>query len=186
MTTTTHNKLPSRARSEQLLTEFISNQNLIHHCHMVATALGAYAVHLQADEELWYQTGLLHDLDWEKFPDEHPNHATQTLLSGYPQALIDAVASHAPNRSGRQPQSKLDKYLFACDELAGFMHAVSLMRPNGFADMKPKSIIKKLKDKSFASNVNRDDIYHGAELINTSLSDHIAFLINVFQTPLKK
>jgi len=182
----THNLLPSRIQSELLLTNYISNRNLQHHCHMVAMALAAYAIQLHEDEELWYQAGLLHDLDWEKFPDEHPNYATRKLLKGYPQELIDAVASHAPNRSGHQPQSQLDKYLFACDELAGFMHAVSLMRPNSFKDMKPKSIMKKLKDKSFAANVSRDDIYHGAELINTNLSDHIAFLIEVFQNMSKK
>lgn len=147
---------------------------------MVAEAMAAYARELSQDEELWYQTGLLHDLDWEMYPDEHPNKALTEILTEYPQEMLDAIAAHAPDRTGRHPSSMLDTYLFACDEVSGFMHAVSLMRPNGFAGMKYKSVKKKLKDKSFAAAVSRDDITEGIELINTSAEEHITFLITVF------
>jgi len=173
--------LPSREQNKQLLEKYIINPHLLHHCYLVASALEAYAKQLEQDVELWWATGLLHDLDWEMFPDEHPKKAIKDLLKDYPQELKDAIASHAPDRTGHQPQNTLDKYLFACDELSGLMHAVSLMRPNGFADMKPKSIKKKLKDKSFATNVSRQDISHGFELIGKSADEHIGFLIAVFQ-----
>ena len=175
------NKLPPRTQSLQLLKEYVWNENLRRHCLMVAEALGAYAQKLGEDEELWYQTGLLHDLDWEKYPDEHPNKAVRDLLKDYPSELVEAVKAHAPDRTGVQPTTQLAKYLFACDELSGLMNAVSLMRPNGFADMKPKSVQKKLKDKSFAANVSRQDISRGFELIGTEPAEHIAFLIGVFR-----
>ena len=85
---------------------------------MVAAAMEAYATKLGEDVELWYATGLLHDLDWEEYPNEHPNKAVAKMLGAYPQELKDAIASHAPERSGRQPSTTLDKYLFACDELS--------------------------------------------------------------------
>lgn len=172
--------LPNRSQSLTLLRSHIKNEALLNHCYMVARAMEAYAEKLGADTELWYQTGLLHDIDWEEYPDEHPNKAIAEWFGEYPEALKQAVAAHAPDRTGTQPTSQLDKYLFACDELSGFMHAVSLMRPNGFDDMKYKSIKKKLKDKGFAANVSREDITEGAELIGVDLADHVTFLIEVF------
>jgi lysyl-tRNA synthetase, class II len=174
--------LPSRDQAVALLEKYIQNEALRHHCYMVAQAMEAYATKLGENSELWYQTGLLHDLDWEAFPDEHPAKAINELLPElYPQELLDAIAAHAPERTGRQPKTLIERYLFACDEISGFMHAVSLMRPSGFADMKPKSITKKMKDKAFAAAVPRADLHKGAELIETDLNDHIAFLITVFQ-----
>lgn len=173
--------LPSREDSKKLLTEYIANDKLRHHCQMVAAAMEAYAKELGEDEELWFITGLLHDLDWEKYPDEHPNKAVDEILKDYSSILLDAIRSHAPHRTNRQPQTRLEKYLFACDELSGLMHAVSLIRPNGFGDMKPKSVKKKIKDKSFAANVSREDIRTGFDLINKTPDEHIAFLIKVYQ-----
>ncbi len=172
--------LPSRATSLSLLKSHVQSEALRHHSHMVAAAMEAYARQLGEDAELWYAAGLLHDIDWEEFPDEHPNKAITEWLNDYPIELRQAVAAHAPERTGKEPETLIEKYLYACDELSGIMHATSLMRPNGFADMEVKSVKKKLKDKSFAANVNRDDIHRGAELIGTPLEDHIAFLINVF------
>lgn len=172
--------LPSRIDSEKLLKEFIKNDKLLHHCYMVAQAMEAYAQDLGKDEELWYQTGLLHDLDWEMYPDEHPNKAINEILTDYPQEMLDAIATHAPGRTGKNPESQIEKYLFACDELSGLMHAVSLMRPNGFSDMRVKSVKKKIKDKSFAANVSREDINKGFELIGKTPDEHIGFLIEVF------
>lgn len=172
--------LPSRESAQKLLAKYVENEKLRHHCYMVADAMEAYAQELSEDVELWYVTGLLHDLDWEKYPEEHPNYALENLLGEYPQVLCDAVEAHAPGITGRQPKSLLERYLFACDELSGLMHAVSLMRPNGFSDMKVKSVKKKIKDKSFAANVSRDDIRQGFELIGKEPAEHIEFLIGVF------
>lgn len=174
--------LPPRSQAEELLNKYIKNDALKHHCQMVADAMEGYAKSLGEDSELWYQAGLLHDLDWEMYPDEHPNKAVNEILANdYPSELIEAIRAHAPLRTGKQPQTTIEKYLFACDELSGLMHAVSLMRPNGFADMKVKSVKKKIKDKSFAANVSRDDIKMGFELISKTPEEHIEFLIQVFK-----
>ncbi|MFH2021824.1 MAG: HD domain-containing protein [Patescibacteria group bacterium] len=176
------NNLPTRQQTATLLKEFIKNQALIHHCEMVAQAMQAYAQKLGEDEELWYQVGLLHDLDYDMFPDKHPHKAIKELLADYPQVVKDAVSAHAPGLTGREPQTLMEKYLFACDELSGLMHAVSLMRPSGFGDMKPKSVKKKIKDKSFATKVSRADIQKGFKLIGVEPDSHIAFLIEVFNS----
>jgi len=173
--------LPSREQSVKLVEEYIKNEKLSHHCFMVGAAMEAYAKDLGEDAELWYQTGLLHDLDWEMYPDAHPNMAVTEILSDYPEEMLEAIKAHAPGRTGKNPETTIEKYLFACDELSGLMHAVSLMRPNGFSDMKSKSIKKKIKDKSFAANVSRDDIRQGFELIGKTPDEHISFLIEVFK-----
>ena len=173
--------LPTRQQSEELLKEYVTTEALRHHCKMVARAMEAYSGKLGEDTELWYQAGLLHDLDWEKYPEEHPFKAVNEILTEYPSALKDAILAHGPQITGKQPETTIERYLFACDELSGLMHAISLMRPNGFADMEVKSVKKKLKDKGFAATVSREDITRGAELIGESLEDHIAFLITVFR-----
>jgi putative nucleotidyltransferase with HDIG domain len=176
------NTLPPRAHAEALLQQHISNLQLRHHCVMVAQALEAYAKALGEDSELWYQTGLLHDVDWEEFPEEHPNKALREWLTAYPPELRQAIAAHAPDRTGQSAVTLLDRYAFACDELCGFLHAVSLVRPEQFTGMQYSSVKKKLKDKSFAANVSRADIEKGAELIGKPLAEHVTFLIGVFQT----
>jgi predicted hydrolase (HD superfamily) len=178
--------IPSRQDSQTLLKTWIENDNLRHHCEMVAIAMEAYAKNLgkpERETDEWWTAGLLHDLDWEKFPDEHPYKAINEILPplGYSEAVINAIKAHAPERTGKEPESEIERYLFACDELSGFMNAVALMRPNKFSDMKVKSVRKKLKDKRFAENVPREDITKGAELIGKELSDHITFLIGVFK-----
>ncbi len=173
--------LPNRFQAENLLSRYIKNEALRHHSLMVARAMESYAHSLGDDKELWYQAGLLHDLDWEMFPHEHPNRAVGKILAEYPVELLDAIRAHAPDRTDKQPETPIEKYLFATDELAGFMHAVSLLRPGGFTDMKPKSVKKKLKDKSFAANVSREDIARGFALIGKEPDEHIGFLIEVFK-----
>lgn len=175
-----------REKSSELLKEYIDSESLINHCEMVAQAMEAYARHLGKNEDVveeWWQAGLLHDIDWEKYPEEHPNKAVNEILpkKGYSKDVIEAVKAHAPERTGKEPKTEIERYLFACDEISGFMNAVSLMRPNKFDDMKVKSVTKKLKDSKFAANVPREDIKKGAELINKDLNDHILFLINVFK-----
>ncbi|TVQ66887.1 MAG: HDIG domain-containing protein [Balneolaceae bacterium] len=177
--------VPDRRSSEMLLAEYVKSDNLREHCYMVAKAMekSAEAAGVEESErELWWTAGLLHDLDWEQYPEQHPHQATSQILPplGYPQIVIDAILAHAPERTGREPVTSLECNLFACDELSGFMKAVSLMRPNGFTDMEPKSVIKKMKDKRFAATVSRSDIRKGADLVNRDLAEQISFLIEVF------
>ncbi|MCH8569383.1 MAG: HD domain-containing protein [Balneolales bacterium] len=172
--------------AQELLEEWIEGENLRHHCRMVARAMVAYAEKLGKPEDEkheWWLAGILHDLDWEKEPDEHPNFAINEIFPVHDisDRVKAAVAAHAPERTGKHPESEMERYLFACDELSGFMHAVSLMRPDAFAGMKAKSVNKKLKDKRFAANVSREDIQKGAELIETPLNEHIEFLAAVFE-----
>lgn len=172
-------------RAEELLQTFITGDSLRHHCRMVAAAMKSYASELdKSDDEIheWWLAGMLHDLDWEKFPDEHPNKAIQDIFpeEDLSEPIIEAIRAHAPGRTGKHPETEFERYLFACDEISGFMHAVSLMRPNGFADMKPKSVTKKLKDKKFAAAVSREEIKEGAEMIDKELNEHLKFLINTF------
>ncbi|MGN8226457.1 HD domain-containing protein [Gracilimonas sp. BCB1] len=179
--------LIDREASEKLLNEFIEGESLLNHSMMVAKAMEAYARSLNKDDqqvEEWWAAGMLHDLDWEKFPDDHPHKAVNEILPeyDYPESVIQAIKAHAPERTGKVPETEIERYLFACDELSGFMNAVSLMRPNGFEDMKVKSVAKKLKDVRFAANVPRDDIRRGAELIGKELNEHIAFMISIFRS----
>ncbi len=174
-----------RADCVELLHLYIENEALRHHCEMVATAMEAYAKNLHKDSteiEEWWIAGLLHDLDWEKYPDEHPNYAIEHIFPEYDlsKPVINAIKAHAPERTGKHPETEIERYLFACDELSGFMHAVSLMRPTSFDGMRPKSVTKKLKTANFAANVSREDIYKGADLIDKPLNEHIQFLIDVF------
>ncbi|MCC5933324.1 MAG: hypothetical protein JJU35_03695 [Balneolales bacterium] len=175
----------TKQEAEQLLETFIENENLRHHCRMVAAAMTAYAQKLDKNDQEtheWYLAGLLHDLDWEKHPDAHPNYALAEVFPkfGLPVSVTEAIRAHAPERTGKKPETEIERYLFACDELSGFMHAVSLMRPEGFVGMKTSSVTKKMKDKRFAANVSRDDIRQGADLIQTELGVHILFLAEVF------
>lgn len=174
-----------RSKAEELLVEWIENENLQHHCRMVATAVEAYAKELGKDEatiENWWLAGLLHDIDWEKKPEEHPNFALANIFPNYDldDEITEAIKAHAPERTGKEPETEIERYLFACDELSGFMHAVSLMRPTAFDGMKAKSVTKKLKDAKFAASVSRADIQKGADLIGKPLNEHIEFLAKVF------
>jgi putative nucleotidyltransferase with HDIG domain len=175
-----------RQEAETLLEEYIEDEGLRYHSRMVAAAMEAYARKLEKPDdtvERWWLAGLLHDLDWEKYPDEHPNKAIEDIFPKYDiqEEVIEAIRAHAPERTGKEPETEIERYLFACDELSGFMNAVSLVRPNKFSDMKVKSVRKKLKDQRFAAAVPREDIQKGADLINTELADHIQFLITVFK-----
>lgn len=173
----------TRQETTQLLQEYISNPALRRHCEMVALAMEAYAKKLNQNPDEWYIAGLLHDLDWEKYPDEHPNKACEEILPalGVSTEIIDAIRAHAPERTGKKPETLIEKHLFACDEISGFMDAVAKIRPGGFDDMKWSSVKKKLKTTAFAAAVPREDIEHGAELIGVPLNEHVTFLIEVFQ-----
>tara|TARA_R110000868_G_scaffold304437_23_gene565450 strand:+ start:17808 stop:18353 length:546 start_codon:yes stop_codon:yes gene_type:complete len=174
-----------REQSTLLLDKYVEGESLNLHSHMVAKAMEAYAKYLgKSDLEIeeWWTAGLLHDLDWEKYPDEHPSKAVNDILPrlGYSERILNAILAHAPERTAKEPELEIERYLFACDELSGFINAVSLMRPTHFEGMKVKSVTKKLKTLNFAASVPREDIRKGAELIQTPLNEHIQFLINVF------
>lgn len=172
-----------RDKSVMLLEQFIENENLRNHCYHVEKCMKFYAEKLGEDSVKWGTAGLLHDLDWEKFPDTHPNTAVPVLKdNGYSGEIIEAILGHAyPERTDVPRTSTMAKYLFACDEVTGFVHAYSLMKENGLDDVQAKSVIKKMKDKAFARNVNRDDIRKGAEEIGLSLEEHITNIINAMK-----
>jgi putative nucleotidyltransferase with HDIG domain len=146
----------------------------------VEAAMRADAPRFDGDVELWGLTGLLHDLDYERYPDletGHPRYGMEELRRlGYPEELIRAVASHA-DYLGVSRDSPMEKTLFAVDELCGFILACAYVRPEGLVGMTPKSVKKKLKQPSFAAAVNRDELRHGAELLGIDFDEHLAFVI---------
>lgn len=167
------------AKAYELIEHYIENQNLRKHCYAVESCMKFYAEKLGEDVEKWQIAGLLHDIDWERFPETHPNSAEPILReAGFDEDIIHAVLAHGyPNYSKTERVSKMDKYLFACDELSGFIVAYSLMKPGRLNDVDAKSVVKKLKDKAFARNVNRDDITQGAAEISIELEEHASNLI---------
>lgn len=147
--------------------------------YAVEAAVRFYARKMGADEELWGLAGLLHDLDWEKHPDVHPMKGVEALKDGgYPEKVIRAVLAHRPEYTEVEPTSDLDRVLYACDEISGMVYAACLMRPNGIDDIKPKSVVKKLKDRSFAAGVDREQVARGVELIGLERSEHIQNVID--------
>jgi len=172
----------TRQEAANLLSEYVKSPALIRHCEMVAEAMAAHADKLGENVDNWYIAGLLHDLDWEMYPDEHPNKACDEIFPqiGLETEIIDAIRAHAPGRTGKIAETPIEKYLFACDEISGFIDAVAKIRPNGYADMKWSSVKKKLKTAAFAANVSRSDIEEGARLIAAPLNEHVEFLIGVF------
>jgi predicted hydrolase (HD superfamily) len=146
----------------------------------VEAAMRAYAPRFDGDVELWGLTGLLHDLDYERYPnleDGHPRYALRELEDrGYPPELVRAVASHA-DFLGVSRDSPMEKALFAVDELSGFVLAVAYVRPEGLVGMTPKSVKKKLKQPSFAAAVNRDELRHGAEELGVDFDEHLTIVI---------
>lgn len=174
--------MPSREDALGLLEEWVENENLRKHMFAVEAAVRWYARELDEDEDLWGLAGLLHDLDWEKHPDEHPLKAVETLRElGYPEPVLHAILAHRSDFTGVEPTTALDRHLLACDELTGLITATALVRPNGMDDLKPKSVRKKLKDPTFARGVDRDEVRRGSELIGVELSQHIQNVIDAMR-----
>ncbi|MCK4412976.1 MAG: HDIG domain-containing protein [Candidatus Eisenbacteria sp.] len=171
---------PTREEAWSLLTEFTRSESLIRHALAVEAAMRAYARKLGGDEEQWGVVGLLHDFDYERHPTaaEHPRKGAEILRErDYPEELIRAILSHAAH-TGVTPESPMEKALFAVDELTGFITAVALVRPGRcVADVKPKSVKKKMKDKGFARAVNRDEIRGGAELLAVDFDEHVVTVV---------
>jgi putative nucleotidyltransferase with HDIG domain len=174
----------SRADSWTLLCRWTESGSLRRHVLAVEAAMRAYARRFGEDEELWGATGLLHDLDYDRFPspeDGHPRHAMRELEEhGYPAELVRAVASHA-EYMGVARHTPMEKTLYALDELSGFILAVAYVRPDGLRGMTPKSVKKKLKQPSFAAAVDRDALRSAAADLGVDFDEHLAFVIAVME-----
>ncbi|MGB9073661.1 MAG: HDIG domain-containing metalloprotein [Terriglobales bacterium] len=168
-----------------LLTEFTQSESLRRHALAVEACMRAYARKQAADEALWGLVGLLHDFDYEKYPtaEEHPYKGNEILKErGYSDEVRGAIMSHA-EYTGVPRITPLEKTLFACDELAGFITACALVKPGkSLAEVEAKSVRKKMKDKAFARSVNRNDIVTGAADLGVELEEHIAFCIEAMKT----
>ena len=174
----------------RLLCEYTQSENLRKHALAVEACVRAYASKFGGDEELWGLAALLHDFDYERWPNaehhptrEHPYEGSKILRErGYPEEMIHAILAHA-DYSGVQRTSALDRALFACDELAGFLTACALIKPSkSIHEVETASVKKKLKDKAFARGVNRQDVYKGAEELGIPLDGHIAFCIEAMRS----
>jgi putative nucleotidyltransferase with HDIG domain len=167
----------NRDNAWALLTEYTKSESLRKHALGVEAAVRGYARTFGEDEEAWGITALLHDFDYERWPTlgDHPNKGAEILREkGYPEWMIRAILSHAMEITGVTRDSRLEKTLFACDELAGFITAASLVRPSkSILDLEAKSVVKRMKDKAFAKGVKREDLHEGAASLGLTLEEHI-------------
>ena len=172
----------TRDEAVALLHEWVENQGLRNHMYAVEAAMRFYAERSGADADAWGLAGLLHDLDWEKYPEEHPLRAVDELRArGVAEEVLHAILAHRADFTHVQPESELDRHLLACDELTGLITATALVRPTGIDDLEAKSVKKKLKDATFARGVNREEVAHGAELIGIELGEHIGNVIRAMR-----
>jgi putative nucleotidyltransferase with HDIG domain len=174
----------NRAEAFALLTEYTQSQSLIKHMLAVEAAMRAYARKLGEDEERWGIVGLLHDFDYERWPDppNHPLKGSEILHQrGYPEEVIYAIKSHADYLPDCPRVNRLDKALYACDELCGLITAAALVRPAGITDLNAASVKKKMKSKGFARNVKREDVERGAADFGVDLTEHIQFVIDAMK-----
>jgi len=175
----------SREEDLQLLGQYTKSASLIRHMFAVEAAMRAYARKFGEDEEKWGRVGLLHDFDYERWPDppDHPLKGAEILTArGYPSDVIYAIKSHADYLEDCPRLSLMDKSLYACDELCGFIVACAMVRPTRLEGLTAKSVRKKMKQVSFAAAVAREDIVRGAEDLGIELNEHIGFCIAAMQS----
>jgi putative nucleotidyltransferase with HDIG domain len=178
---------PKREQAWKLLNEYTKNPNLIKHALAVEAGMRAYARRFGEDEEQWAVVGLIHDFEYERYPDlgpeGHPFKGAEILRElGWSEELIRAVQAHAPALTGVTPETTLEKAIYAVDELTGLITAVALVRPSkSILDVKVRSVKKKWKDKSFAAGVDRADIEEGAEMLGVPLAEHIGIVLEAMQ-----
>jgi predicted hydrolase (HD superfamily) len=170
----------NRSEARAVLSELTKSQSLLRHMRTIELVMEAYAEKLGEDKEEWAITGLLHDADYEAFPERHPEVIVEKLRSMGEEKIAHAISAHY-TKWNVPYTNNLDKALLATDELTGFIVACCQVRPDGIATLEPKSVVKKLKDKGFAAKVERDEVYKGVELFGVDLSEHIAFIIDVLQ-----
>jgi putative nucleotidyltransferase with HDIG domain len=173
-------RLLSRAEAWDLLTEWVASPQLRRHCLAVEASMRAAARRAGEDEELWGVVGLLHDMDYERFPDLETGHPRMAMAElerrGQPPEVVRAIASHADALDVPR-QTPLEHTLYAVDELSGFVVACAMVRPEGIHGLTPKSVKKKLKQPSFAAAVNREEVRHGAEELGVDFDEHVRFVI---------
>ena len=181
--------LPSRAETLALMHEYTASESLRKHMLAVEGAMRAYAQKFGEDEERWGTTGLIHDFDYERFPnsshsptEEHPSEGVRVLRSkGYPEDILQAILGHA-HYTNTPRESKMAKTLFAVDELTGLITATALVRPTkSVHEVDARSVRKKMKDKAFARGVSREDVVNGANELGVDLDEHISFVIGSMQ-----
>ncbi|MSU56187.1 MAG: HAD family hydrolase [Candidatus Taylorbacteria bacterium] len=175
--------LPTKEEAKRLLETHVQDEYQRYHASMVATAMEGYAGVFKEDPLLWYDTGLLHDLDFQKHPTTHPGESLKWFKEwGYPEEMIHAVEAHAYGYNGftTLPKGNLAAALMACDEISGIFFAYRKVNPIPYGQMKVSSIIKRLKEKAFAAKIERETIYRGAEALGVPLEKHIENLIAFF------
>lgn len=174
-----------RSKALDIVREYVKNENLIHHMLAVEAAMRFYAEKFSEDKELWGITGLLHDFDWEIHPtlEEHPMAGASILREkGFPEEIVRAVLSHA-DHTGISRESRMEKALYACDEITGLITAVALVRPSrSLSDLEASSVKKKWKDRAFAAGANREEIAKAAEEFNIELWEHVGNVILAMRT----
>jgi len=166
--------------ARSILTSMTQSASLLRHMRTIELVMEAYAEKLGEDKEKWAVAGLLHDADYEAYPDQHPNVIVKKLEGMNENDIAHAISAHY-TKWNVPYDTALDKYLLASDELTGFIVACAQVRPEGISTLETKSVIKKLKDKGFAAKVERDEVYKGAELIGVPLDQHISFIIDVLK-----
>ena len=172
----------SKEEAYQLFTRWVINERLQLHMKQVAHLMKCWAAEKEALDEAgqwrWEMAGLLHDADWDQWPDQHCKKIIEELENrNIDPEIIRAIASHGPNHFGVDPETKMDKMLYAFDELSGLIHAYSLMRPEGYSNMELKGVKKRFKEKSFAANVSRDEIMDAMSRAGLELDEIIMFII---------
>lgn len=175
--------LPTKEEAQKLLESHVRDEYQRYHANMVAVAMEGYAKRFGADELLWFLTGLLHDIDFEEFPQIHPAESLKWFKEwGYPDEMIHAVEAHAYGYNGFMtlPQGKLAGALMACDEISGIFYAYRKLNPIPYGQMKVSSILKRLKEKGFAAKIERETIYRGCEALGVPLETHVENLITFF------
>lgn len=173
----------TREEALSLLRQYVKNENLIKHCYTVEAGMFAYAKKYCEDEELWRITGLLHDIDYEEFPQEHPSENTRKWLStvDVPEDLIYAIESHG-TRNDKQRNSRMDKALHAVDSVSGIIIAAALVRPDKMETLDVKSVNKKIKDKSFAAKMDRSRMQTGCDELGITLDEHLKLMIDAIKS----
>jgi putative nucleotidyltransferase with HDIG domain len=175
----------NRSDAYALLCEYVSSLSLRRHCIAVEVAMRAYARKFGQDEEKWGIVGLLHDFDYERWPDapDHPLKGSEILRAkSYPEEVVTCILSHADYLSDRYPRRTLmEKGLYACDEITGLITATAILRPSGIGDLAASSVLKKMKAKGFAKGVNREDVIRGAADFGVELDTHIQFVIEAMK-----
>ncbi len=176
------NNVLTKSEALDLLNDWVKNEKLRLHMKQVAYLMQRWAAEKEqladADQWRWEMAGLLHDADWDQWPDEHCNKIITELEQRHiDPEIMHAIASHGPNHFGVEPETKMDKMLYAFDELSGLIHAYSLMRPEGYKSMELKGVKKRLKEKSFAANVSRDEITDACNRAGITIEEIINFII---------